>query len=275
MKRASDRDQCRPSGRDQQFADRKGVRLFDQRARLQAGEQEHQAFDQIDDQVPEEDSLQPRGGRDQPRPDPAHVKPAGDGRQHAGAAEMRRHPEGEIGRHQRQRDLDARLVRPLAQTQAEPADRETVDDFADHDQRERAGSLGERERPVLTATTAKRYSTSAVASLARPSPSSTTTMRRGRPRLPRDGERRHHVGRRHDGAEQEADGPIEIQQIMRGGCHRAGGEQHAAESEQRDRPQIETEFAPAHGDAGRIDQRRQDHQQHQFRRQFDFRQARE
>ena len=88
-----------------------------------------------------------------------------------------------------------------------------------------------------------------------------------------DGERRHHVGRRDDGAEQEADRPVEVEQVMRGGRDRAGGEHHAAEREQRDRPQVEPEFAPAHGDAGRIDQRRQQHEQHHFRRQLDLRQA--
>jgi len=95
-----DGDQRGPGGRDHQFADREGVTLLDQRARLQPGEQEHQTLDEIDDQIPEKDSLQPRRGGDQPRPDPADVEPAGDGRQHAGAAEMRRHPEGEIGRQQ-------------------------------------------------------------------------------------------------------------------------------------------------------------------------------
>ena len=50
-------------GRDQQFADREVVRLLDQGARLQAGDQEHEALDQIDDQVPEEDALQARRGR--------------------------------------------------------------------------------------------------------------------------------------------------------------------------------------------------------------------
>ncbi len=69
---------------------------------------------------------------------------------------MRRHPEGEIGRHQRQRDLDARLVRPLPQAQAEPADREAVDDLADDDQDESAGGLLSENVPVLTATTANR-----------------------------------------------------------------------------------------------------------------------
>jgi hypothetical protein len=76
------------------------------------------------------------------------------------------------------------------------------------------------------------------------------------------------------GAQQEASRPVELQQIMRGRRHRAGGEQHAAEREQRDRPQVEAEIAPAHRHAGRIDQRRQDHQQHQLRRQRDLRQTR-
>ena len=97
--------------------------------------------------------------------------------------------------------------------------------------------------------------------------------RRGRPRSADDGERRDHVGRRHDGAEHEAERERHAEQIMRHGRHRAGGEDDAAESEQRDRAQIEAEFAPAHGDAGRIDQRRQDAEQHQFGRQLDARQA--
>ena len=119
--------------------------------------QEDEALDQIDDQVPEEDALQPRRRRDQPRPVPAHVEPGGDGRQHAGAAEMLGHPVGEIGRHQRQRDLDARVARPVPQPQAEPADADAVGDLADHDQREGAGRPAVSENvPVVTATTAKR-----------------------------------------------------------------------------------------------------------------------
>jgi hypothetical protein len=71
-----------------------------------------------------------------------------------------------------------------------------------------------------------------------------------------------------DGAEQEADIPRQSDQIMRRGGDREGRENHAADRQQDDRAQIGFEFAPAHGDAGGIDQRRQDHQQHQFRRQF-------
>ena len=36
-------------------------------------------------------------------------------------------------------------MRPAAQPQAEPADADAIDDLADHDQRERAGRLAERE----------------------------------------------------------------------------------------------------------------------------------
>ena len=64
-----------------------------------------------------------------------------------------------------------------------------------------------------------------------------------------------------------------FRQIVRGRCDRAGGEYDAAEGEQAYRAQVEIEFAPAHRDAGGIDQRRQDHQQDEFRREFDFRQA--
>ena len=94
------------------------------------------------------------------------------------------------------------------------------------------------------------------------------------PELAGDRQRRHHIGRCDDGAEQEADTPRQPDQIMRRGGDRAGGEDHAADRQQDDHAQIGFEFAPAHGDAGRIDQRRQYHQQHQLRRQFQRRHAR-
>ena len=63
------------------------------------------------------------------------------------------------------------------------------------------------------------------------------------------------------------------EQTVHRGRHRAGGEDDAAEREQRDRAQVEAELAPAHRHAGRIDQRRQDAEQHQLGRQLDARQA--
>ena len=88
-----------------------------------------------------------------------------------------------------------------------------------------------------------------------------------------DRQRRDGIGRRDDGAKQKADRPRHAEQPMHKGRHRAGGEDHGAERQQRDRPQVEPELAPAHGDAGRIDQRRQNTEQHQLRRQLDPRQA--
>jgi hypothetical protein len=61
---------------------------------------------------------------------------------------------------------------------------------------------------------------------------------------------------------------------MRRGRDGCGGEDHAADRQQRDQPQVVSELAPTHGDAGRIDQRRQHQQQHQFRRQLKGRHAR-
>ena len=87
-------------------------------------------------------------------------------------------------------------------------------------------------------------------------------------------QRRHHVRRRDDGPQQEADAPGQADQVMRRGGDREGGEDHAADRQQDDRPEVGFELAPAHGDARRIDQRRQHHEQHQFGRQFHRRHAR-
>ncbi len=106
-----------------------------------------------------------------------------------------------------------------------------------------------------------------MASLARPSPSSTTTSRRGRPSRRAMASGATVSGGAMMAPSTKRDRPRELQQVMRRRGDGAGGEHDAAEGEQRDRPQVEAEFAPAHRDAGRIDQRRQEHQQHQLRRQ--------
>ena len=113
-----------------------------------------------------------------------------------------------------------------------------------------------------------------MASLARPSPSSTTRIRRGMPSLRAIASGATTSGGATMAPEQEADGPRQPDQIMRRGGDREGGEDHAADRQQDDRAEVEFEFAPAHGDARRIDQRRQHHQQHQFGRQFQRRHAR-
>ena len=83
-------------------------------------------------------------------------------------------------------------------------------------------AFGSENMPVEIAATAKRYRISAVASFARPSPSSTTRMRRGSAEPAGDRQRRHHVRRRDNGAEQEADAPGQSDQVMRRGGDREG-----------------------------------------------------
>ena len=83
---------------------------------------------------------------------------------------------------------------------------------------------------------------------------------------PGDGQGCDHIGWRHNGAEHEGDGKRDAEQPMDGDRHRTGGEDDAAERQERDRAQVEPEFTPAHGDASRIDQRWQDAEQDQFRR---------
>src|SRR3954464_748900 len=111
--------------------------------------------------------------------------------------------------------------------------------------------------PVLTAAIAKRYRIRAVASLARPSPSSTTDPPR-EPQAACDGKWGNHVGGRHNGPEHKADCERHAEQPVDGEGHRAGREDHTAEGKKRDRAQVEPELAPAYGDPGRVDERRQD-----------------
>jgi hypothetical protein len=91
------------------------VHPVEQRARLHAGDQEDESFEKVDQQIPEEDSLQPRRRRNQQRPVPAHEQAGCHRRQHARTAQLLRHQKREVRRQQRQRDLDARIARPAAQ----------------------------------------------------------------------------------------------------------------------------------------------------------------
>ena len=128
-------------GREQDIVERKRFRFLEQQPHLESGQQEQQALDQVDHEVPEEDALQPRRRGDQQRPVPADIEPAGHGGDHAGAAEMLRDPEGDVGRDQRQRDLDLRIARAMPHPQAEPADGGAEQQFADDDERRRCRSL--------------------------------------------------------------------------------------------------------------------------------------
>ena len=184
-----------------------------------------------------------------------------------------RDQEREVRRQQRQRDLDARIARPAAQAQAEPADGDAVGDLADDDEDEGAGGVGEGKQAGAHGGDREAVEDQGRGVIGEALALQHDDEPARHAETAHDRQRRDRIGRRDDGAEQKADGQRHAEQPVHGGRHRAGGEDDGPERQQRDRAQVETEFAPAHGDAGRIDQRRQDAEQHQLRRQLDPRQA--
>ena len=183
---------------------------------------------------------------------------------------MSRDPECKIGRHQGQRNLDARLMRPFPQMQAQPSNREPVKGLADNDENECLRCAFERECSGADGDDgeAVKHQRGSVVGEAFAFQHNDNPARQSK--FTSDRERRHDVGRRNDCAKKKADGPVELQKIISGCRYRAGGKQDAAESQQCNWPQVELEFTPAHGDAGGINQRRQYHQQYDFRREFDL-----
>ncbi len=263
----------RQQHREREIAQRYCIQPIEQGSRLHARHQEDQAFQKVDEQVPKEDSLQPRRGGDQQRPVPTHEQSGGDRRQNARAAEMLRQQERDVGRQQGQRNLDARVARPAPQAQAGPADADSVGDLADDDEGESPRRLGEGEQPAGRRGYGEAVEDQGRCVICEAFAFDDDDEPARHAEAADDRQRRHRVGRRHDGAEHEADRQRHAKQPMRRRRHRAGGENDAAERQKGDRPQVELELAPTHGDAGRIDQRRQHAEQHQLRRQLDPRQT--
>jgi hypothetical protein len=230
---------------------------------------------QVDQEVPEKNALQARRRADQPQAVPADVKPGGHGREHAGTAEVFRRPIGNERREHRQHDLDARIVDPTPHSQHEPTDADAPEDFAGDDRCEHAGGLA----PGKYAEAHGCHREAIENQCARIIRKTLTLEYHDEPprqlHAARDRQWRYGVGRGNDGSQQEADGPGETQQPMghRGG--RGSREQDATHSQQRNRPQIESELAPAHRHRRRINDRRQHEQQDEFRRELDGRQPRE
>ena len=111
----------------------RGVQPVGDDARLQAGEQEDDAFDEVDQHVPYEEALQPRGGGDETRAVPAHPEASDDGCKHARAAQRVRHPEGDEGGEKGDDDFDMRIADPAAHTQRAPARGDPPGEFAGND----------------------------------------------------------------------------------------------------------------------------------------------
>ncbi len=183
-------------------------------------------------------------------------------------------PVGDVGRDQRQGQLDLRIPRPFAEAKGEPADADAEGDLTGDDEEEFAGRERQREMPDHDRGKRKAIEDQRRGIIGEPFALEDDQEPARHVEPARDRERRHHVGRRDDGSQQKGDGPGQADHVVRGGRHHRRGEDHRANREQHDRAQIVPELAPAHGDARGVDQRRQHHQEHQFRRQLDRRHAR-
>ena len=184
-------------------------------------------------------------------------------------------PIGEERRQNRERDLDARIADPAPQPQHQPTDRDPPENFPRHDGGEHCRGLTERKCAGADRGYREAIQDQRGRVVRQPFAFEDDQNAPGELQSARDGERGHRVRRRNDGAQQESHRPRQPQQIMRHGGDRAGREDDAAHRQQRDRAQIESEFAPAHRHRGRIDDGRQHEQEHQLRGKLHARQARD
>ena len=200
------------------------VHPVEQRARLHAGHQEDKSFEEIDQQIPKEDSLQPRRRRNEQRPVPAHEQAGRHRRQNARTAQLLRHQEREVRGQQRQRDLDARIARPAAQAQAEPADGDAIGDLAHDDESKGARGVGEGEQAGAHGGDREAVEDQGRGVIGEPLALQHDDQPARHAETAHDRQRRDRVGRRDNGAEQKADGQRHAEQPVHGGRHRAGGE---------------------------------------------------
>ncbi len=141
MKRVCDHHRHGQPDRIGEVMPRHFMELQEHRAHLHAGDQKDKTFEQIDHKVPEEDALQTRCPWNEQRAVPAYEQTGRDRRQNSGTTQLLRQQKRGIRRQQRQRDLDARIVGPAAQPQAQPADGDAISDLGDDDEREFTGGL--------------------------------------------------------------------------------------------------------------------------------------
>ena len=232
-----------------------------ERPRLQPDQQEQQSLDRVRDEAPDEKALQARRRRDQGAPVPADEQAARDGGEHARAAQRVRRPEGEVRRQQREDDLRLRAPRPVADAQGHPCHRHPPRQFADDDGGE--GRERGRDRDAATGHRAdgkgEQDERRGVVDQPFPLENDQQPLRQGQPAG--DRHRRDGVGRGDNGTEDETDCPVDAEQVVACRRHRRCREDDAADGEEQDRPQVGTEAAPAHPDAGTVEQRRQEQEQ--------------
>ena len=142
---------------------------------------------------------------------------------------MLRHQKRRVGREQRQRNLDARIVRPAPQPQARPADADAVSDFADDDQRKGAGGLTEGKQPGAHRGDGKAVEDQGGRVVGEAFAFEHQHDAARQAYAADERERRDRIRRRYDGAEHEADGKRHAKEPVRRGGDRASGEDDAAE----------------------------------------------
>jgi hypothetical protein len=160
---------------------------------------------------------------------------------------MRGHQKRNIGRHQRQRDFDARIARPAPQAQAKPADGNAIGNFADDDQNKCSGGLAEREETGRDCSNRKAVEDQGRGIVGHSFAVKHDNEPAGDAELPHDRQWRQHVWRRHDGAEHEGDADRHAEQPVRQHRHGAGREDDASDRQKGNRAQVELKLAPTHG----------------------------
>ena len=256
-KRADDDDDRGDGDCQRQAPPLRGVQPVGDDARLQAGEQEDDAFDEVDQHVPYEEALQPRGGGDETRAVPAHPKASDDGCEYARAAQRVRHPEGDEGGEKGDDDFDMRIAHPAAHTQRAPARGDPPGEFAGNDGCETAQGFSQGKLPAGDGChgEAEQDESGRVVDQAFALQNGEDAAWHGE--ASHDGHGGDSVGRGHNRAEHEADGERHAEQDVHGDSDRGGGGEHTADGEHEDGGEVRPETAPAHADARAVEQGRQ------------------
>ena len=197
---------------------------------------------------------------------PAHVDPDRDGREHARDAERLRRQVAEVAAEESDRDLDRRVVEPLAQLADQVADHEADADAAEHDEHEVPARVEEREgagdhRGDGEAVGDER---GAVVDQALALDQRDQARRQPEPLGDRAGGGR--IGRRDDCSEHERLRPAEAGDD----CVRDGGDgkhrdEHEPDREEPDRLHVRPELAQRGEERAAVEQRRQHRDEHEVR----------
>ncbi len=245
------------------------------RRQAQPDRHEQQPVQQEGEDLPDRVALQPRLDGRQLRRVPAHVDARRDHRQHARRAQQVGRDEREIAGQKRDRDLERRVVQPQAHLPDHPSQRQADADAADHRPDERQGRAGHADRAgddgqhgELVEHQRRPVVDQSLALDDRDDPARNTEPLGDRGGGQRIGGRDHRAQHERRRPRQPVDGRVRDPGNARGGA------QHQAGREQADRALVGTQVAQRREERRRVEQRRQDAEQHHLRRDLDLGHAR-